>query len=70
MFDKGHWPIIMKSVLESADSALKSADSSSDSSTDQGKNGAWVWAFMSRLNSIIKNNPYHIYYYIYIYIYK
>ena len=37
MFDKGHWPIIMKSVLESADSALKSGDSSSDSSTDQVK---------------------------------
>ena len=51
MFERGRWPTITESVVQSADSAVESADSTADSSSDLARIGVWVWA-LSQLSNI------------------
>ena len=44
MFDRGSWPTITESVVQSADSVVQLADSTADSSSDLARIGVWVLA--------------------------
>ena len=46
MFNTGHQPTVIKSVVESAESGLESADYNADYNADPAKVGVWVWAFL------------------------